>query len=345
MTQPIFGLQFRRVDDQAIPVIGANLDVVGIIGPCSSADANTFPLDTPVLVFSNDIAKLAKLGNDGYIMEAVNGINDQLSDYEVAAQLVIVRTAYGTSETESVQLQQTIAHIMGNSGEGTGVFAFLSAPNTSYCTPRLIMAPGYTGQMATSLDTLVNAVAGSGYVPNQAYTVTFANGGGETNGAQLILPAAHAIADINGDIDDAQLVIDGWGAWMRFAPTATLPAPDGPPPAAEAAVGSLMFSAHPGVGSTITMNNSLVEFVTSANAGAVVSGAHLTGGDVGVAATGSITFNDNPSPGDFITLAGVTVNFLASGASGTNCNIGINLGATLTALVTLLGTTLSANGS
>lgn len=346
MTTPVFGLQFIRVDDQAVPVIGANLDVVGIIGPCSSADNNAFPLDTPVYVASNDLVTLAKLGTDGYIMDAINGINDQLSDYQIAAQLVIVVTAYGTSETESVQLQQTIANIMGNSGLGTGLFAFLAAPNTLYCTPRLILAPGYTGQMANSLDTLVSAVAGAGYRPNQLYTVTFGQGEGETNGAQLILPAAHVISDGNGDIDNAQIFIDSFGAWMSVHPTATIVAPDGTPPAAVAATGSLMFSAQPGIGSAVTLNTTPIEFVSSANLGAVPSGPHLTGGlDSSAYATGNIVFNYNPSPGDYIVLAGVTVEFLASGATGTNCDIGINLGATLTALVTLLGTTLSANGA
>src|ERR1017187_6132343 len=58
---PTFGLQFLQVDDQPLPVVGANMDVIGIIGPCSTADLNTFPYHTPVLMFSNDLVMLAKL--------------------------------------------------------------------------------------------------------------------------------------------------------------------------------------------------------------------------------------------------------------------------------------------
>jgi len=165
-TDPTFGLVFQEQDASPLPVIGANLDVIRIIGSCSTANPETFPLNTPVMVFSNDTATIADLGTDGYILDAINGINDQLAPYQIAAQLVIVCTAYGTQETENLQLQQTIANIMGSSGAGTGVFAFLAAPNTIYCTPRLIMAPGYTGQMANSIDTLVVDTIGECYIPN-----------------------------------------------------------------------------------------------------------------------------------------------------------------------------------
>ena len=43
MNAPVFGLQFIQKDDQAIPIVGANMDVIGLIGPCNSADPDTFP--------------------------------------------------------------------------------------------------------------------------------------------------------------------------------------------------------------------------------------------------------------------------------------------------------------
>ena len=148
MSQPYFGLQFIQVDDQPIPVLGANMDVIGIIGPCSTADNTVFPLNTPTLVYSNDTNTLQSLGADGYIQDAINGINAQLADFQVAAQLMIVITPYGTAADLNIKTQQTIANIMGNSVMRTGVWAFTTAANMLYCTPRLIIAPGYTGQMA-----------------------------------------------------------------------------------------------------------------------------------------------------------------------------------------------------
>jgi phage tail sheath protein FI len=238
------------------------MDVIGIIGPSSTADTEIFPLDTPVLFFSNDTLLLSHLGTDGYIPDAINAINAQLADFQIAAQIVIVRTAYGdslVSETET--LQQTIARIMGDSVLGTGLYAFLKAPNTLYCTPRIIVAPGYTGQMANSLDTLTIENNGVGYIPNQTYGITFALGNGEQNLTTSVLPKGHAVADNNGHIGELELFIDSWGAWFTVAPDATLPPPDGTPAPASQAQGQIIFNAQPGVGTNIAISSQPVTFI------------------------------------------------------------------------------------
>jgi uncharacterized protein len=261
---PVFGLQFIQVDDQPQPVVGANLDVVGIIGPSRTADPEIFPENTPVLVFSNDLQLLSHLGADGYIPDAINGINDQLADFEIAAQIVIVRTPYGDSlVSEAQSLQKTIANIMGNSVLGTGVHAFLKAPNSLYCTPRLICAPGYTGQQANSLDTLHIVNPGVAYIPGQRYDLSFQLGNGEQNIDTAVLPQAHAVADSNGHIGDLELFIDSWGAWFTVAPTATLPAPDGTPAPAAPATGQFIFNAQPGIGSKLTISGQDVTFIAN----------------------------------------------------------------------------------
>jgi phage tail sheath protein FI len=272
MARPTFGLEFFRVNDQPQPVIGANLDVIGIVGPCNTADSQYFPLNTPVLIYSNDVVALSKLGDgtgffDGYIADAINGINAQLADFQVAAQIVVVRTDYGTHADANIKLQQTIANIMGQSVMGNGIWALLKAPSMLYCTPRLILCPGYTGQMANSLDTLHTNVAGKGYIPGAEYTVTFTNGVGETNGAQLVLPTAHAVANQYGEIHDLEVFIDTFGAWMNAAPNAVLPAPDGGAIPAQAASGSILFSREPGIGSTISLNGKIVTFVSGTPTG------------------------------------------------------------------------------
>jgi|KBSMisStaDraftv2_1062788.scaffolds.fasta_scaffold00032_5 phage tail sheath protein FI len=272
MARPTFGLEFFRVNDQPQPVIGANLDVIGIVGPCDTADEQFFPLNQPVLIYSNDTASLAKLGDgsgyfDGYIADAINGINAQLADFQVAAQVIIVRTPYGTHADANIKLQQTIANIMGQSVMGNGIWALLKAPATLYCTPRIILTPGYTGQMANSLETLRTTTPGKGYIPFAEYTVTFSQGVGETNGAQMVLPSAHAVANQYGEIHDLEMFIDEFGAWMTVAPNAVLPAADGDPITAERASGSIMFQREPGIGSTITLNGTIVTFVSGTPTG------------------------------------------------------------------------------
>ncbi len=275
MARPTFGLEFFRVDDQPQPVVGANMDVIGIVGPCSTADEEAFPLNTPVYMYSNDLVMLGKLGDsvgyfDGYIADAINGINAQLADFQVAAQLIIVRTEYGTAADHNIKLQQTIAGIMGQSVMGNGIWALLKAPNKLYTTPRIIICPGYTGQMANSLDTLRTGTVGRGYIPNAEYTITFTPGNAETNGANLVLPAAHAVANVQGEIHDDDIYIDSWGAWLTDAPVATFPPPDGDPLSAEPASGQIIFSREPGIGSTLTFDGTTVTFVSGTPTGSQV---------------------------------------------------------------------------
>ena len=263
MVAPVFGLQFIQVDDQAQPVYGANMDVVGLVGPCSTANPQMFPINTPVLKFSNDTNLSKDLGTDGYLLDAINGINDQLVDFQVAIQMVIVRTEYGTALDANQKLEQTIANIMGQSTAGTGIWALVKAPMALYCTPRIIICPGYTGQLANSLDTLMINAIGVGYIPDQEYQINFVQGNGETNGANLVLPTAHVVADHQGSINNAEIFIDSWGAYMTVAPDATLPAADGPPIVASPAGGQLIFNAVPGIGASINFNGSNVTFIAA----------------------------------------------------------------------------------
>lgn len=222
MSDPVFGIVLRQVDEEPRPVLGADLSTIGLIGPAAGADVDVFPLDTPVKIYSNDYAKLAQLGTSGYLSDAIEGINTQLGDLEVAAQIVIVRTAEGTNDDAALRTQETIGHIMGSSVNGTGVFAFLKSADLLACTPRVICAPGYTGQMATSVDVLTLGVMGSGYLPGTIYPMTFSAGGAGTTKVQA---TGHAVANANGEIHQADLFLDTLGAWYSEAPTVTLPEP------------------------------------------------------------------------------------------------------------------------
>jgi phage tail sheath protein FI len=323
MARPVFGLEFFRVDDQPQPVVGANMDVIGIVGPCSTADEETFPLNTPVYMYSNDLVTLGKLGDssgyfDGYIADAINGINAQLADFQVAAQLIVVRTEYGTAVDANIKLQQTIAGIMGQSVMGNGIWALLKAPNKLYTTPRIIICPGYTGQMANSLDTLRTTTVGRGYIPNAEYTISFTPGNAETNGANLVLPAAHAVANVQGEIHDDDIYIDSWGAWLTDAPVAAFPPPDGAPLAAEPASGQIIFSREPGIGSTLTFDGTTVTFVSGTPTGSQVQ----LGGNLDITLNRLLDFLQN-SPDNHIndntySLVGGTLLIIqkAAGAAG-----------------------------
>jgi len=241
---------------------------------------------------------------------------------------LLLNALNGTNADANLKRQQTIANIMGQSTAGSGVHAFTLAPNALHCTPRLITAPGYTGDMANSLDTLLVNTTGVGYIPNATYQVTFALGVGETNGANAVLPQAHAVADVNGMIDDLQVFIDSYGAWFTVAPTAVLPAPDGPPVTALPAQGTITFSRNPGIGATITLNGTVITFVSSGATGTQVN----LGADLGTTLTNLMTLlNSSASPNIFantyaLVTATITITQKASGAAGN----GFTLASTVT---------------
>ena len=109
MADPVFGISIRKVDEGARPVLAADLSTIGIIGPAPLADPYVFPYDTPVFLNSNDSRKTRKLGESGYLSDAVRGINDQLGETQFAARIVVVRTPLGTDLDPAIKLQQTIS--------------------------------------------------------------------------------------------------------------------------------------------------------------------------------------------------------------------------------------------
>lgn len=139
MSDPTFGISLTRIDNEPRPAVYSDMSVVGIIGTAPAAVAEDFPLNTPVFMYSDDAAKLTALGATGTLRDAVNLINAQLGEFQVAAKIVIVRVTEGADATA------TIANIVGN-GTTTGLSAFLEAGPTLGVIPRLLCAPGFTSQ-------------------------------------------------------------------------------------------------------------------------------------------------------------------------------------------------------
>ncbi|RZN24762.1 hypothetical protein [Bradyrhizobium sp. Leo121] len=216
MGDPVFGVVIRPVDEESRPIIGADLSTIGIIGPAADADASVYPLDTPVLVYSNDTTKTKKLGTKGYLADGITGINDQLGEMQFAARVVVVRTADGVDVDPAIKLQKTINNIVGSSLDNTGIHAFLKSVGMLGVTPRLICAPGYTGQLANSVNTLELESGGEGYVEGQVYPLTFSGGGGN---------AVQAVATATGQADGTlgEVILSQPGAWYSTPPDVVAP--------------------------------------------------------------------------------------------------------------------------
>ncbi len=203
MSDPTFGISITRLDSEPRPPVWSDMSVVGLIGTADAADAATFPLNTPVFMYSDDATMLTALGADGTLKDAVVLINNQLGEFQVAAKIVVVRVA------EGVDADATIANIVGD-GISTGVNAFLDAGPALAVIPRLICAPGYTSQRDSGVTSITVANAGSGYT--SAPTVAITGGGGT---------GATATATITGDAITGFTVTDP-GSGYETPPTITL---------------------------------------------------------------------------------------------------------------------------
>lgn len=169
MTELTVGIKHVRDGVERLPIINADMSVIGIIGTAPAADALAFPLNTPVYVQSDDADKLAGLGATGTIIDAVKGVQAQL--LQGGAKLVIVRVEAGVNDAA------TVANVVGDSTAKTGIWAFTLAPQALGMTPRLLLASGWTAQQSTGVKTLTIGSGGTGFAVDAAIT---ASGGGGT---------------------------------------------------------------------------------------------------------------------------------------------------------------------
>ena len=271
MADPVFGIAIRRLDEDPRPVIAADLSTIGLIGPCDSADDDTFPFDDPVFLNSNVISTLALLGEDGLLADAIRGVNDQLAETQFAARVVLVRTQYGTDSDPTIKMQQTIANVVGSSTAGTGIFAFLRSAHKLGFTPRVIIAPGYTSQLATGVGAVTQTEDGVGYTMDQLYDITFSSGGSEA-----VQATGHAYGQPDGSL--GPVLLDTPGAWYTSAPIITAPAPFQTVTSADVidGQGGTGYS----VGDTITLANGVVLTVATVSSGAVATADVTNGGAV-----------------------------------------------------------------
>src|SRR5262249_26780744 len=127
----------------------------------------------------------------------------------------------------------TIAQTIGSWLNGPGVWAFLRSGDLLGISPRLIVAPGYTSQMANSLENVTIETIGKGYMPGQRYALTFSGGG---TGTTIVQAEGHAVANAAGEIHQADLVIDALGAFYTIAPDVAIDPPPAPVTAIATAV-------------------------------------------------------------------------------------------------------------
>lgn len=284
----LVGIQHLRDDVNPQAPNGAPMSIIGLIGTAPGADVAAFPLNTPVMVRTNDSALRALLGTTGTIVDALEGISTQMDDETTAAQVVVVRI------TDNADPWQVITNIVGNEASQTGLWAFLKAGEDIGYEPRLLIAPGYTSQQQNGVTGVTMGTLGTGYT--SAPTVGFSGGGG--TGAAGTANLTNGIA----------LAIGAGGTGYTTAPTLTIP----PPPA-----GGVQATA------TCTVSGGIINSVNVTNPGSgyltpptvtVTPTSGGTGGVINASLTGRVGSVTITNPGTGYTSA-PTVSFTGGGGS------------------------------
>ena len=143
----LHGVEVIEIDSGPRPIRTVRSAVIGIVGTAPDADADAFPLNTPVLIAGSRIeaAKLDTVGDfNGTLPAALDGIFDQ-----AGALVVVVRVEEGVDDAETTA--NVIGGVNAQTGQYEGVQALLGAESDLGYQPRLICAPGFTSERPEDL--------------------------------------------------------------------------------------------------------------------------------------------------------------------------------------------------
>lgn len=158
--QFLHGVEVVEITDGLRPIQTVQSAVIGIIGTAPDADADVFPLNTPVLLAGRPPAS-ADIGSSGTLKNAIDGIYDQ-----AGAVVVVVRVEEGVNNAA------TLDNVIGDAGDNTGVHAFKTSQSVLGVTPRILIAPGFSFEIAVTTELLVVANKVRGIVVADAGNAT-----------------------------------------------------------------------------------------------------------------------------------------------------------------------------
>lgn len=139
MSEFLHGVEVIELDQGTRPIQTVKSSVIGIVGTAPDADADKFPLNTPVLVAGRR-SEAAPLGAKGTLPAAIDGILDQ-----AGAAVVVVRVAED-SDDAATTLSNVVGGVDTTTGAYQGVHALLGAESVLGVAPRILCAPGFTHQ-------------------------------------------------------------------------------------------------------------------------------------------------------------------------------------------------------
>ncbi len=136
----LHGIELIELDDGVRPIGSAGPAVIGLVGTAPDA-SDAFPYHTPQLI--TNIQQAKELGTSGTLPQALQGIFNQ-----TAAQIVMIRVPF--DKDEGNQLSNIIGSLDPETGKRTGLLALLDAESTVHRRPTLLIAPGFSHELAVA---------------------------------------------------------------------------------------------------------------------------------------------------------------------------------------------------
>lgn len=252
-TDFLHGVEVVTVDAGPRPIQTVRSAIIGLIGTAPAANAEAFPLDTPVLV--NTRGGYAGIGATGTLPDALAGIFDQFSPF-----VVVIRVAEGGDFGET--LTNIIGGVDGVTGARKGIQAFRDAQTIVGVKPMILIAPGFTSVRPSAVTSITVGNQGSGYT--SAPTVAFTGGG--TNPLK-VLPTATAVLGTGANAGKVvSVTITDPGRYLDAAPTVAFSGGGGTNAAATATVAAY----------TNPVANALRSVAATLRAHVVVAGPNTT---------------------------------------------------------------------
>lgn len=161
------GVRVLEVSTGALPIRVVSTSVIGLVATSATAEAGTFPADTPVLITDvrAAIAKAGAVADTNTLLEALVAIADQASPL-----VIVVRATLGAGEGADEDTETAVI---------AGIQKLLTAEAATGIKPRILGAPGHDSALvAAELATVAGKLRAMAYAS--------ANGDGDVTVADIL---------------------------------------------------------------------------------------------------------------------------------------------------------------
>ncbi|MFZ4219690.1 phage tail sheath subtilisin-like domain-containing protein [Enterobacter ludwigii] len=159
------GTRVNETTDLSDAINDIDSSVIGVVCTADDADADIFPLNTPVLI-TRVMSVMNKAGTTGTLSTVLTAIGNQCSPKVVVIRVADAANWKPTRSDEDEPTQDSLViGGQGDDGKFTGLYALLTAEARAGVKPRIIGAPGLDSlNVATELGVIAKKLRAFTYV-------------------------------------------------------------------------------------------------------------------------------------------------------------------------------------